>query len=295
MKNFKILIPCFNDWKSLFKLLDNIDLQIKEINAEFSVLVVNDCSSEEMPTLKKNYKKIKSIDLVNIKKNQGHTRCFATGIKYISQNPNFDYLLLMDGDGEDRPEELPLLINTVLKKQNVSVVAARTKRSEGIIFKFLYQFHKILTLIFTGRNMNFGHYSCLTKDDTILISNKKSLWSNFAGTAKKFINNLDSVPTERGYRYFGPSKMPLVGLVIHSLSIIATFKYKVLLRSFVLAIIFNLIFFITNQNIILLVFNFLISIFCLIIFIVSKKENAEELDTCLTRIKNVINIHTIRL
>ena len=239
MKNFKILIPCFNDWKSLFKLLDNIDLQIKEINAEFSVLVVNDCSSEEMPTLKKNYKKIKSIDLVNIKKNQGHTRCFATGIKYISQNPNFDYLLLMDGDGEDRPEELPLLINTVLKKQNVSVVAARTKRSEGIIFKFLYQFHKILTLIFTGRNMNFGHYSCLTKDDTILISNKKSLWSNFAGTAKKFINNLDSVPTERGYRYFGPSKMPLVGLVIHSLSIIATFKYQVLLRSIVLAIIFN--------------------------------------------------------
>ena len=294
MKNFKILIPCFNDWKSLFKLLDNIDLQIKEINAEFSVLVVNDCSSEEMPTLIINYKKIKSIDLVNIKKNQGHTRCFATGIKYISQNPNFDYLLLMDGDGEDRPEELPLLINTVLKKQNVSVVAARTKRSEGIIFKFLYQFHKILTLIFTGRNMNFGHYSCLTKDDTILISNKKSLWSNFAGTAKKFINNLDSVPTERGYRYFGPSKMPLVGLVIHSLSIIATFKYQVLLRSIVLAIIFNSIFFITNQNVILLVFNFLISIFCLIIFIVSKKENAEELDTCLTRIKNVINIHNIR-
>ena len=295
MKNFKILIPCFNDWKSLFKLLDNIDLQIKEINAEFSVLVVNDCSSEEMPTLKTNYKKIKSIDLVNIKKNQGHTRCFATGIKYISQNPNFDYLLLMDGDGEDRPEELPLLINTVLKKQNVSVVAARTKRSEGIIFKSLYQFHKILTLIFTGMNINFGHYSCLTKEDTILISNKKSLWSNFAGTAKKFINNLDSVPTERGYRYFGPSKMPLVGLVIHSLSIIATFKYQVLLRSIVLAIIFNSIFFITNQNVILLVFNFLISIFCIIIFIVSKKENAEELDTCLTRIKNVINIHTIRL
>ena len=71
MKNFKILIPCFNDWKSLFKLLDNIDLQIKEINAEFSVLVVNDCSSEEMPTLKTNYKKIKSIDLVNIKKKSG--------------------------------------------------------------------------------------------------------------------------------------------------------------------------------------------------------------------------------
>ena len=81
MKIFKILIPCYNDWKSLFKLLDRIDFNIKEFNEEFSVIIDNDCSTEQIPNLKMNYKKIKSIDVIHISQNQGHTRCNATGIK----------------------------------------------------------------------------------------------------------------------------------------------------------------------------------------------------------------------
>ena len=294
MKIFRILIPCYNDWKSVFYLLEKIDLQIQEIEAEFSVTIVNDCSKEEMPELKKNYKKIKSIEVINVKQNQGHTRCNATGIKYFSEKQNFDYLLLMDGDGEDRPEDLPILISTVLMKKNISIVARREKRSEGPIFKLFYQIHKIITLIFTGQNMNFGHYSCLTKNDVVLLSKKKSLWSNFAGTAKKFITNLQSVPTVRGLRYFGPSKMPLVGLLIHSLSIIATFKYQVLFRSFLMILFFGVLL-IVKSNIFLISVNILIVFFCVIIFIVSKRENIEELNNSHNRIKDIINIHTTRL
>ena len=90
MKIFKILIPCYNDWKSLFKLLDQIDFYIKEIKGEFSIIIVNDCSSEKMPVVKLNYKKIKSIDIINMKINQGHTRCNATGIRYLAEKQNFD-------------------------------------------------------------------------------------------------------------------------------------------------------------------------------------------------------------
>jgi len=294
MKIFKILIPCYNDWKSVFHLLEKIDFHIKEIKAEFLVTIVNDCSNETMPETKLNYKKIKSVDVINIKKNQGHTRCNATGIKYFSEKQNFDYLLLMDGDGEDRPEDLPLLINAVLKKKNISIVARREKRSEGAIFTLLYQVHKIVTLIFTGKNMNFGHYSCLTKNDVILLSKKKSLWSNFAGTAKKFITNLESVPTVRGLRYFGPSKMPLMGLVIHSLSIISTFKYQVLFRS-ILAILFFGLLFIVKPNTFSIPANLLIGFFCLIVFVVSRRENIQELDNSQHRIKDIISIHTTRL
>ena len=85
IKKFKILIPCYNDWQSLFKLLNNIDNNITKFDGEFTVLIVNDCSTEKMPKPSKSFKKIKSIDLINIKKNQGHTRCNATGIKYLSK------------------------------------------------------------------------------------------------------------------------------------------------------------------------------------------------------------------
>tara|TARA_Y100000590_G_scaffold251462_1_gene282383 strand:- start:94 stop:981 length:888 start_codon:yes stop_codon:yes gene_type:complete len=295
MKKFKILIPCYNDWKSVFKLLEKIDSEIYKINnAEFSAIIVNDCSTEKIIDNKASYKKIRSIDIVNIKKNQGHTRCYATGIKYLSKKLDFDYLILMDGDGEDDPKDLNLLINSTLKKQNNSFVARRIKRSEGLIFSYLYSVHKIITLIFTGKNMNFGHYSCLTKNDVILLSTKKSLWSNFAGTAKKFIPNLDSVPSVRGSRYFGPSKMPLLGLALHSFSIIATFKYKVLFRSIVMIGISSMLFFIKPNPVLILV-NFLLALFCVLIFAVAKRENLEELNNSESRIENITNIHTIEL
>ena len=295
MKKFKILIPCYNDWQSLFKLLNNIDNNITMFDGEFTVLIVNDCSTEKIPKPSFNFKKIKSIDLINIKKNQGHTRCNATGIKYLSEKKDFDYMILMDGDGEDNPSDLPVIIKKVLEKKNISVVATRKKRSEGLLFTTFYNLHKIITLIFTGKNMNFGHYSCLTKEDVILLSSKKTLWSNFAGTAKKYISNLYSVPTIRGLRYFGPSKMPLKGLIIHSMSIIASFKYQVLLRSLLFIFFSSFIYLKIIENGIFLFFNFLIAFFCLIIFITSKRESLEDLENCQQRIQDIQNIHTTRL
>ena len=91
----------------------------------------------------------------------------------------------MDGDGEDRPEEIKYLVNQALEDQEVSVVAKRVKRSEGPIFQILYEIHKLITLLFTGKQVNFGNYSCLTKKDVITLSQQESLWSSFSGTCKK--------------------------------------------------------------------------------------------------------------
>ena len=201
----------------------------------------------------------------------------------------------MDGDGEDNPDDLPLIIKNILENKNISVVATRKKRSEGLLFTILYNLHKIITLIFTGKNMNFGHYCCLTRNDVILLSSKKTLWSNFAGAAKKFIPNLSGVPTIRGLRYFGPSKMPLTGLIIHSMSIIASFKYQVLFRSLLLIFLFSFLYLKIYDDNIFLILNFLIGFFCTAIFFISKRESPSELENCQQRIKNIENIHTTRL
>ena len=291
MKKFKILMPCYNDWPSIFKLLDNIDQEILELKGEFSVLIVNDGSNEKMPESKRVYKHIKSVEVINMKKNQGHTRSNATGIRYLSKKEKFDYLILMDGDGEDRPEEIKLLVNKVLKNEDISVVAKRVKRSEGLIFSILYNLHKLITLVFTGRNMNFGHYSCLTKKDVDVISSKESLWGNYSGTVKKFVSQLNNIPCVRGMRYVQPSKMSFIKLVIHSFSILAVFRYQVLIRSIFFSIIFLL--FTTNP-----ITNFVISgliVFTICVFIVSRRENIEELKNSENQIGNIISIYTKRL
>ena len=221
MKRIIILIPVFNDWESLKKLLGEINNSIQDIgNVLFNCLIINDASTIKQPLLKKP-DNINSIKVLNMKENKGHARCNAFGLRYICKKENFEYVILMDGDGEDRPTEIKSLVKKIKEFSDKSVVAKRVKRSEGTFFQFLYRVHKLLTIIFTGKNINFGNYSCLLKSDAKIISNKASLWSSFSGTVKKNLQNLNEIESIRGSRYFGPSQMSLLNLLIHSFSIIA--------------------------------------------------------------------------
>jgi len=291
MIKFKILMPCFNDWDSVYKLIENIDKEVSKIKAEFSIIIVNDGSNQKRPQFDVFLKNLKSVQVINVALNQGHTKSNATGIKYLSKFKDFDYLILMDGDGEDRPEEIKLLVEKVLVKKNISIVAKRVKRSEGIIFEILYNIHKLITYIFTGKNMNFGHYSCLTRNDLEIISKKKNLWGNYSGTVKKYIKNLDNIPCIRGKRYVQPSKMSFFKLVIHSFSILGVFKLQVLFRS----ILFLLISVIIFSKFTALILGFFISFFTLLVFLVSTRESLNKLQNSEKNISNIELIHTMRL
>ena len=142
MKKFIILMSVYNDWKSASKLLKEIDLQIVNWESEVSILIIDDASTEMKSNIDSNFKKIKSVKVLNMKKNQGHARCFATGLKFINERENFDYVIPMDADGEDRPEELNLLFNKSKEFPDKVITADRVKRSEGLLFKFCYEVHK---------------------------------------------------------------------------------------------------------------------------------------------------------
>ena len=286
MKKFVILIPVYNDWKSVFKLLENIDLQIYKWDAEISILIVNDASTEKIPSTQLSFKKIKSVRVINMKLNRGHARCNAAGLKYLTEKENFDYVILMDGDGEDRPEELTSLFNKSKENPSVSVTANRIKRSEGPLFKLLYECHKILTYIFTGKLIKFGNYSCLPKKDAARLVKDASIWSSFSGSVTKIISDRVSVPSIRGQRYFGPSQMNLFSLLIHSFSIIAVFKTSVMARS-ILFLIFYLIFVSNNLSIITLFPVIIVIIFIFFVRKVSSRESIEELNNCLDNINNI--------
>ena len=259
MKKFIILLPIYNDWKSVFKLLENIDLQIAEWDAEVFVLIVNDASTEERESTKLSYTNLKSVRVMNMKRNQGHARCNATGLKFLTEKEDFNYVILMDGDGEDRPEELTSLFKKSKENPLKTVTANRIKRSDGSFFKVLYECHKILTYVFTGKLVKFGNYSCLPKEETIRLAQEACLWSSFSGSVTKIISDRVSVPSIKGKRYFGPSQMNFFELFVHSFSIIAVFKGSVIVRS-VLFLIFIYFLFLAIC-LLLLYFLFLLSLF----------------------------------
>ena len=286
MKKFIILIPLFNDWKSVSKLLKEIDLQTNNWEAEVSVIIVNDASTEERSGLEFNFKKIQSLKILNMKENRVHQRCIAAGLKYICKNENFDRVIIMDADGEDRPEELNDLFKKAQENPNSTITGNRFKRSEGIVFKILYEVHKLLTLVFTGKLIKFGNFTCLPKDHVKQLIQKPYLWNSYSSSVVRTINDRTFIPSKRGLRYVLPSKMNFTGLVFHSLAIISVFRNTVIIRSIAFLLVYLFLIY-NNFSILTLIPILFLILFVLIILKISKRTNMEGLNKSLENIGSI--------
>jgi len=294
VKKIIILIPVYNDWQSVFKLLENIDkgLEVWDSDvAHISAIIVNDASIEERPINTSTFNSLKSVQVINMKKNKGHARCNATGLKYITANSDFDLVIPMDADGEDRPEELGPLLCKAYEYPEKVITANRVKRSEGLFFRFCYLSHKYLTFIFTGKLIKYGNFTCLPKFAVNQMINDSATWSSFSGSLAKIIKDEDltSVLSTRGTRYFGPSKMSFVNLLKHSLSIMAVFKKTLLIRSifFLLAYLFLII---NNFSIVTLIPVVAVITMLISTMVLSKRENMLEFNESLKDIQSIDKI-----
>ena len=282
----KILIPVFNDWQSVFKLVENINNLTIDQKFEISIIIINDASSHDRIQENVNFDNIKSIKIVNMKINQGHSRCIATGLKYIYEKENFDYVIPMDGDGEDRPEEIVDFLTKTNEIENKPIVGERVKRSEDLLFQICYKIHKLITLTFTGKSIKFGNYSCLPKITVEKMINEKATWNSFSGSLSKVELNLLKIPSTRGYRYFGPSKMSFYNLLKHSLSIISVFRKTFLIRSAVFIILY-ILFIKNNASIITSIPIVFLFIAVYSISNLALRENMDEYKNSLNQIDDV--------
>ena len=285
----KILIPVFNDWQSVFKLLEDINFNVSSLDHEISVIIINDASNHDRKKEDKNLDNISSVKILNMKTNQGHARCIATGLKYVFQKEDFDYVIPMDGDGEDRPEEIREFINRIQNSNGKPIVGERIKRSENLIFKICYQLHKLITLTFTGKSIKFGNFTCLPKSTVEKLINEKATWNSFSGSLTKLEDNLISIPSTRGTRYFGPSKMSFYNLIKHSLSIISVFRKTFLIRSALFIVIYILIIK-SNASIITAIPLVFLLIAVYAISNLALRENMDEFDKALSNINDIENI-----
>ena len=277
MKKFIILIPLYNDWKSVSKLLDEIDLQINSWDSEVSVVIINDASTEERSGLDSDYKKIKSVKILNMKENRVHQRCIAAGLKYICEKEDFDRVIIMDADGEDRPEELSDFFKKAQENPSMTITGNRYKRSEGFIFRTLYEMHKLLTLIFTGKLIKFGNFSCLPKDHVKQLIQRPYLWNSYSSSVVRTISDRTFIPSIRGVRYVLPSKINFTGLVFHSLAIISVFRNAVIIRSIAFFLIYLFLIF-NNISILTLIPILFLLVFVFTILKISMRANMEGLN-----------------
>jgi polyisoprenyl-phosphate glycosyltransferase len=240
LKILTILLPLYNDWKSLYQLLYKINNQFKNKLYKIKIIVVNDNSSEKYIIRKKNYKNINSIKIINLKKNVGNQKAIYVGLNHIlNKNKQNGIIIVMDADGEDDQSKLKLLIKKVEKESDFIIFVKRSKRLETFLLRILNQFRLLVTLILTGNYMNFGNYSAFeSKHLKKLLSNKNLSIAYCSGVLKNF-KNVDFIYAKKKKRYFGVSKANFSFLIKHSLNLISLF-YK---RIFFISLILNFIYF----------------------------------------------------
>ena len=288
MKKFTFLIPVYNDWASLKILLEKIELQLKEQNDQFSIMILNDFSTLKCDISVKNFQKIKQLKIINFNKNIGSQRAIAIGLKYISQineSNEKKMIIIMDSDGQDDPGILDNIIKVSKKFPNEIISINRLGRKDPIWFKIFYELHYYSLILFSGHKIRYGHYCLISSDKLKKLLLTGDLWSAYPAAISKSFKKTYKIFHERKKRYTGNTKMNLYKLFIHSIRIFAVFKYKVLIFSSI----YSLIFFFLGSSFYFLIF--ILIIFNFLIFLDShnnKKKFDETFSSIITHIDTIL-------
>ena len=226
-----IIIPIYNDWKSLNKLLVEINQTLNHTDL-CKVLIVNDSSTQKINIQSKNLNKIKEIKVLTTTRNLGSQKSICIALNYLKRlNDNF-YITIMDGDGEDNPSEIKKMLNTAKKWGDCVVTSHRKDRNENIIIKFSYKIHLIISFFLTWHWVSFGNFSCFNSSNLNKI-NLHDVWYAFsAGVLKNC--KIKKLYASRQKRYFESSKVNFLKLIEHSGRIISVFYKRMFLSSLLL-------------------------------------------------------------
>ncbi len=231
MKRIIILIPTYNDCKSLRRLLSNINKYFNNEKITLEILIINDCSSEKYYLQDLKLKNIRSIKIIDLKKNVGSQKAIFIGLNKISKLKKRSTIVVMDSDGEDDPAKISKLANRANQNDDAIVFALRKKRLETFFFQLLNKFRLLITFLLTGKYLNFGNFSAFSnKNLKNLIKNKNLSIAYCSGVVKNHLKiNLVSIPKRK--RYHGISKVSFFFLIKHSINIISIFYIQVFLRT----------------------------------------------------------------
>tara|TARA_Y100001970_G_scaffold75110_1_gene95181 strand:- start:249 stop:1124 length:876 start_codon:yes stop_codon:yes gene_type:complete len=235
MKLYTILLPVYNDWKNLARLLSKINYIAKKNNFKFYILVVNDDSKFKNKIKLKKNKNIIKFNILNLSQNMGSQRAIALAINHIKKNNDYKNkdIIIMDADGQDDPNIITDLIKANQMKSSDAIVVERTNRSEPFWFKFLYLFHKSILFLFTGNKIKFGNFSLLKFKKIKKLIDKSDIWAAYPAAIVNNLNRVSRIKGERKKRYSGKSKVNLYKLFNHSSRVFSVFKYKILIISLI--------------------------------------------------------------
>lgn len=229
-----IVMPVLDDWDSLQVLVQNVEAQFTAGRRVYVAVDDGSATTPDEAVLAAALGEGSTLHILRLRANQGHQRAIALGLAYIREHHDVEGVIVMDSDGEDRPEDIPNLLAEEGDHPGSIVVASRAQRSEGLIFQIFYAIYKMVFRYLTGRFIDFGNFSYLpiSRVDSVIYNG--TVWNNFAASVLRSRAPMRFLPTVRGTRYFGSSKMNFTSLMLHGMSAISVFSDFVIGRIIIL-------------------------------------------------------------
>ena len=223
-----VLTPVFEDSESCQALCLNLKAQLGD---RLYVVVVDD-GSVINPI---NAHHLVSCDvngtIFSLPRNVGHQGALAVGLIEVSKAIKGDQVLVvMDSDGEDRPEDVPALLGSLQDDEVDIAVATRGRRSESIGFRVFYALYRALFILATGKTIAFGNFMAMTPSAVHRLVTMPELATHLAATVLSSRLRIRSRRLDRGSRYAGESKMNFFSLVLHGFRALMVFADDVLVR-----------------------------------------------------------------
>ena len=294
MNIYTIVLPTYNDWKSLNILLIQIEKYLKNTKNIYKILIIDDNSSEKNKYRLNKNKFFKEIKILRLKNNVGSQKAIATGLKFISkyQKKREDKFIIMDSDGEDDPKKIKEIIKFIDKNHKTKIITMnRTIRKESFFFSILYEIHLLLTFFITLKYIRFGNFSFLSRKVINSLTKKKELWLANSATLNKFFESKESILAPRRKRISGKSKMSYTNLITHSLNIQSVYMKNIFYSYIIYSTILIFLCIFKMFNIItLLLITLLIAHFLIITFNIKKEKKAITFNLSLNNIKSIKKI-----
>jgi len=234
-----VLIPLFNDWESFVELVPRLDAALARHGRTADILLVDDGSTAEPPAdlPSEGPDAIRRIEVLSLRRNLGHQRAIAIGLAYAEDRLGCETVVVMDGDGEDSPDDVPRLLERLDEERGRKIVfAERTRRSESMVFRIFYALYKFLHVILTGKGVRVGNFSAIPRSRLESLVVVSELWNHYAAAAFHSRQPYCTIPTHRGKRLRGRTTMNFVSLVAHGLSAISVYSATVGVRLLVISI-----------------------------------------------------------
>lgn len=227
------MVPVLDDWRSFSVLVERIARCAAGDVEWLEIVAVDDGSAESFDPATISLPDAGHVDairIVHLALNLGHQRAIAVGLVTLAARKDLDGVIVMDSDGEDRPEEIPLLLEASRASPGQVILAHRSKRSESAMFKAGYGLYKFLFRMLTGRGISFGNFSLLPMAAVRRLVHMPELWNNLPAAITRSRLGFTPVHTIRGTRVAGHSKMNFSSLLIHGLSAMSVYTDFIFVR-----------------------------------------------------------------